>query len=46
MSTLAINAKKWFDADWALQKGLFAEIFDNTEEMDQAVNNLSRNLSS
>ena len=41
MSTLAINAKKWFEADWALQKGLFAEIFDNTEEMDQAVNNLA-----
>ena len=24
-----------------LQKGLYAEIFDNTEEMDQAVNNLA-----
>ena len=41
MSTLAINAKKWFEADWAQQKGLYAEIFDNTDEMDQAVNNLA-----
>ena len=41
MSTLAINANKWFDADWALQKGLFSEIFENTEEMDKAVNHLA-----
>ena len=41
MSTLAVNANKWFDADWALQKGLFSEIFENTEEMDKAVNHLA-----
>ena len=41
MSTLAVNANKWFDADWALQKGLFSEIFENSEEMDKAVNHLA-----
>ena len=46
MSTLAINANKWFDADWALQKGLYAEIFDNNDEMDLAIKKLSNDLSS
>jgi methylglutaconyl-CoA hydratase len=27
MSALAINADKWFDANWGLQKGLYSEIF-------------------
>ena len=45
MSTLAINANKWFDADWALQKGLYAEIFDNNDEMDLAIKKLSNDLS-
>ena len=46
MSTLAINANKWFDSDWALQKGLYAEIFNNTDEMDFAIKQLSNDLSS
>lgn len=44
MSTLAINATKWFDAKWAMDKGLYAEIFDTTEEMDEQINLLSDRL--
>ena len=46
MSTLAINANKWFDSNWALQKGLYAEIFKDTDEMDFAIKQLSSDLSS
>ena len=46
MNTLAINANKWFDSNWALQKGLYAEIFKNTDEMDSAIKQLSNDLSS
>jgi methylglutaconyl-CoA hydratase len=44
MSTLAINATKWFDAKWAMDKGLYAEIFETTEEMDEQINLLSDRL--
>ena len=27
-SAMTINANKWFDANWALEKGLYTEIFD------------------
>lgn len=46
MSTLAINANKWFDASWAYDKGLFAEIFENNNDMDIAITQLTKNLSS
>ncbi len=44
MSTLAINATKWFDSKWAMDKGLFAEIFESTEEMDSQIKILSKKL--
>ena len=46
MSTLAINANKWFDANWAYDKGLYAEIFENNEARDSAINQLSKDLCS
>ena len=45
MSALAINAHKWFDANWALQKGLYAEIFENSNDMDLAIKQLTNDLS-
>ena len=45
MSALAINAHKWFDANWALQKGLYAEIFENCNDMDLAIKQLTNDLS-
>ena len=45
MSQLAIDAKEWQTAQWAKEKGLYAEIFDTTEEMDEAISTLAGKLS-
>lgn len=33
-SQMSINAKEWQTAAWAKEKGLFAEVFDSTEQLD------------
>lgn len=45
MSELAINATEWRSASWARKKGLYTEVFDSIEEMDQEVNRLAKQLS-
>lgn len=45
MSQLAINATEWQSAEWAKEKGLYAELFDSVEEMDNAVEALADQLS-
>ncbi len=44
MSQLTINATEWKSADWAAEKGLYAETFDTAEEMDTAIQDLSNKL--
>ena len=44
MSQLAINATEWKTADWAREKGLFAEVFDDVDAMDEAVDQLAQKL--
>jgi methylglutaconyl-CoA hydratase len=44
-STLSIDATNWHDATWAHEKGLFNNIFNATEEMDQAIQALAAQLS-
>jgi len=44
-SALTINATKWFDASWAKEKGLYINIFENTEEMDSYLMKLASTLS-
>jgi len=44
MSQMAINATEWYSADWAKSKGLYAEVFDNAEEMDAAIQVLAEKL--
>lgn len=44
MSMMAINATEWYSADWAREKGLYAEIFDSAEEMDSAIAELADKL--
>lgn len=44
MSTMAINATKWYSAEWAKTKGLYAEVFENASEMDEHINELSLKL--
>jgi methylglutaconyl-CoA hydratase len=44
MSELAINATEWRSANWAKKKGLYTEIYDSLEEMDQEVDRLANQL--
>ena len=42
MTQLAFNATEWRSAEWARDKGLYADIFENAEEMDAAVMELAQ----
>ena len=44
MSELAINATAWRSAQWAKEKGLYAELFDTIEAMDAAIDTLATRL--
>lgn len=46
MSQLAIDATEWQTASWAREKGLYAEVFDSVEQMDEAIKVLSAKLAS
>ncbi|HSC53872.1 MAG TPA: enoyl-CoA hydratase/isomerase family protein [Phnomibacter sp.] len=43
-SQLAIDASIFRSADWARRKGLYAELHDNEEEMDESIERLSNTL--
>lgn len=43
--TLTINATEWYDAQWAKDNGLYAEIYEHTEAMDAAIETLANKLS-
>lgn len=44
MSQLAINATEWRSAKWATDNGLYAEMFDTIEEMDERIDGLAQKL--
>lgn len=44
-SQMAINATKWYPAEWAREKGLYEETYDTAEEMDAAIVELAEKLS-
>lgn len=44
-STLSIDAGKWRSSDWAKRKGLFSELHENVENLDEAVDRLATTLS-
>lgn len=44
MSQLAIDATSWRSAEWAREKGLYANIYDTAEEMDAAIDELAQKL--
>lgn len=46
MATLAIDARSWKSAAWAAEQGLFAEVFDDVDAMDEAVERLATELAS
>ncbi|MGG9964044.1 enoyl-CoA hydratase/isomerase family protein [Ferruginibacter sp. SUN106] len=44
-SALAIDATMWRNADWAKRKGMFAEVHENIENMDESIQRLANTLS-
>jgi methylglutaconyl-CoA hydratase len=44
-TSLSINATEWQSAEWAKNKGLYADTFRTIEELDTAVNTLAAKLS-
>ncbi|MBK6836743.1 MAG: enoyl-CoA hydratase/isomerase family protein [Bacteroidetes bacterium] len=41
---LTINATEWQTAQWAKEKGLYAELFDSVEAMDKGIDELANRL--
>lgn len=41
---LTINATEWQSAQWAKEKGLYAELFSNVADMDKAIDGLASRL--
>ncbi|SRX76228.1 enoyl-CoA hydratase/isomerase family protein [Aequorivita antarctica] len=44
MSQIAIDANTFYSAEWAMQKGLFNQVFESIEVMDAAVASFAANL--
>jgi methylglutaconyl-CoA hydratase len=44
LSQIAIDANNFYDAEWARNKGLFAEVSESIEEMDAKVEAFARHL--
>src|SRR5690554_6493795 len=44
MSQIAIDANTFYAASWAQQKGLYNQIYDSVEELDEAVQKFAENL--
>lgn len=43
---LTINATEWQSAEWAKEKGLYAELFSSAQEMDKGIEALTSKLAS
>jgi methylglutaconyl-CoA hydratase len=44
MSQIAMDANTFYSAEWAMQKGLYAKVFDSISELDEAVEVFAENL--
>jgi len=44
MTQLAFNATEWRSAEWACEKGLYADVFETIEQLDAAVMQLAGKL--
>lgn len=44
MSQIAMDANSFYDAEWAMQKGLYTKLFDSIGELDEAVKSFAVNL--
>ena len=45
-SQLTINSTEWKTANWAKEKGLFADVYKTVDEMDSAIQDLAQKLAS
>lgn len=45
MSQMTLDAEAFFTSEWAKEKGLYAEVFDTTEALEEAVKILAEKLS-
>lgn len=45
MSQMTIDAETFFSSEWAKEKGLYADVFENVEILDEAVKELAEKLS-
>lgn len=43
-ATLALDAKTWYDSQWALSNGLYNKVVDNVEDLDDAVDEMTETL--
>tara|TARA_R110000868_G_scaffold52348_5_gene165537 strand:+ start:1116 stop:1868 length:753 start_codon:yes stop_codon:yes gene_type:complete len=44
MSQMTINAEQFYSAEYAKEKGLFGDVFETTEALDEAVSSLAEQL--
>ena len=44
MSQIAMDANNFYSAEWAMQKGLYTQIFDSVEALDDAVKTFAEGL--
>lgn len=44
MSQIAIDANSFYSPEWAKQKGLYANVYESAEELEEAVAELAQNL--
>ncbi|MEM8586296.1 MAG: enoyl-CoA hydratase/isomerase family protein [Bacteroidota bacterium] len=44
MSQIAIRANDFFDPEWAKEKGLYTEVFDDADALDVAIDELTQGL--
>lgn len=43
-STLALDSKEWYDAEWAANKGLYNCLVDSREDLDREVSRIANDL--
>ena len=43
-TTLALDAKSWYDSHWALRNGLYNKVVENIYELDSAVDEMAETL--
>jgi methylglutaconyl-CoA hydratase len=43
-SQIAIDANSFYEPEWARQKGLYNQVYDSAEELDEAVQSFAENL--